>query len=98
MLREMIEYSHKIKEEVKVIQRRKIYRGPRVKGRKPRFKSKIWNIRKKAAFNQNSKRKQEFKKNEGSIKTFWDISNRTNIQIMGCPGETRKNKKLNMYL
>ena len=37
-------------------------------------------------------------KNEDGIRSLWDISKRINIQIMGCPEETRKNKKLNRYL
>ena len=32
---------------------------------KLRIKSMIWNIRKKKTFNQNSKKKKEFKKNIG---------------------------------
>ena len=44
----MIEYSHKIKEEVKAIQREiKIYREPKMKGRKLGLKSMIWNRRKR---------------------------------------------------
>ena len=60
MLRELIEYSHSIKKtqaEVKVTLReiKKIYKEPAMEGKKPRIKSTIWNIRKKEAFNQNSK-------------------------------------------
>ena len=49
MLTEMIEYSHKIKEEVKAIQSeiKKNIQGTKVKERKPRLKSMIWNKRKK---------------------------------------------------
>ena len=48
MLRKMIEFGHKIKEEVKAIQSEiKIFREPTVKGRKLGFKSTIWNKRKK---------------------------------------------------
>ena len=43
------------------------------------MKSMIWNIRKKKAFNQNSKNKQELKKNEDRIRSLWDISKCTNI-------------------
>ena len=38
-----------------------MYRDPTVKGKKPRLKSMIWNIRKKKTFNQNSKKKTESK-------------------------------------
>ena len=48
VLREIIQYSHKIKEEMKFTQSEiKIYREPTVKGRKPGFKSTIWSTRKK---------------------------------------------------
>ena len=50
----MIEYSSKIKEEMKAIQSeifenilRKIYREPTVKGRKPGLRSMIWSRKKK---------------------------------------------------
>ena len=49
------------------------------------MKSMIWNIRKKKAFNQNSKKKIEFKKNGDRLRSIWDISKRTNIQIIGVP-------------
>ena len=42
----MIEYGHKIEEEVQATQR-KIYREPTVEGRKLGLKSMIWNRRKK---------------------------------------------------
>ena len=42
-----------------------------------RIKSMIWNIRKKKAFNQNSKKKKN-SKNKGSLRSFWDISKCTN--------------------
>ena len=48
MLKEFIEYGNNIKEKMKVtLNEIKIYREPTVKGRKPGFKSMIWNIRKK---------------------------------------------------
>ena len=46
MLREMIEYGRKIKEEMKALQR-EIYREPKVKAKKPGLKSMIWNERTK---------------------------------------------------
>ena len=35
---------------------------PTIKGMKLRIKSVVWSIRKKKAFNQNSKKKKEFRK------------------------------------
>ena len=58
----MIEYCHKVEEEVETMQseRKQIYREPTVKGRKPGLKSTIWTRRKKETSNQNRMKKQEF--------------------------------------
>ena len=49
MLTDMIMYRHNIKEEVRLykVKLRKLYREPRVKGRKSGFKSMTWTRRKK---------------------------------------------------
>ena len=49
MFTEMIEYGHKIEEEVKAMKSeiKNIYREPTVKGWKPGLKSTIWSRRKK---------------------------------------------------
>ena len=63
MLTEMVEYGHKIEEEVKAMQsERKLYRQPTVKGRKLGLKSTIWNREGRKTFNHNRMKKQEFKK------------------------------------
>ena len=41
--------------------------------------------RKEKASNQNSKKKKELKKNEGRLRSLWDISKCTSIQILGVP-------------
>ena len=93
MLKEIIGYCNSIKKtqaEMKVALseiKKIIHRKPTVEGTKPRFKSTIWNIRRKTAFNQNSKKKKEFKTNENRIRSLWDISKCTNIQIIGVPEE-----------
>ena len=52
MLKELTEYGNHIREEMKVmLSEIKIYREPTVKGRKPEFKSKSCNIRKKYTSN-----------------------------------------------
>ena len=44
MFRELTEYGHKIKEEMKdALSEIKIYREPTVNGKKPELKSTIWN-------------------------------------------------------
>ena len=49
MLTELVEYSHKIEEKVKVIKSeiKEMYREPKVTGRKPGLKSTVWSRRKK---------------------------------------------------
>ena len=49
MLTELVEYSHKIEEKVKVIKSeiKEMYREPKVTGRKPGLKSMVWTRRKK---------------------------------------------------
>ena len=49
MLTDLIEYGKLIRKEMKAALNEiiKIHREPTVKGRKPWFKSMIWNIRKK---------------------------------------------------
>ena len=62
MLRGLIEYSHKIKEEMKDTLReiKKNLQGTNREGKVARIISMIWNIMKKEAFNQNSKEQTEF--------------------------------------
>ena len=64
MLTELIELGQKMKEQMKDTQNEisKIFREPTVTGRKPGFKTTIWNKRKKQTSNQNRMKKQESKK------------------------------------
>ena len=48
--------------KVELSNKRNIYMEPTVERMKPRTKPTIWNTRKEKAFNQNSRKKQEFKK------------------------------------
>ena len=61
------------------MKQRTIYRGIAIEWMKLRIKSTICNIRKKKAFNQNSKKKKGIQKNYTRIRSLWDISKRTNI-------------------
>ena len=49
MLKEMVEYGRKIEENLKAMKSeiKKMYREPKVKGRKLELRSMIWNRRKK---------------------------------------------------
>ena len=64
VIKEIIEYGCKTKEEVKAMKSeiKKNIQEPTVKGRKPGLKSTIWNKGNKYTFNQNRMKKQEFKK------------------------------------
>ena len=42
-------------------------------------------------------KKQEFKKNEKNIRSLWDISKCTNIQIIGMPGEEEEQEIKNLF-
>ena len=59
-----------------------------------RIKSTIWNIRKKKSFNQNSKKKKEFKKHEDRIRSLWEISKCTNIRIVRMPKEEEEEQEI----
>ena len=72
-------------EEKEIREERKIHREPTVERMKPRIKSTIWNTRTEKAFNQNSSKKNEFKKNEDRLRNLWDNFKHTNIQIIGAP-------------
>ena len=57
---------------------------------KSRIKIIIWSIRKKKAFNHNSKKKKKVnpplkKKTEARKRSLWDISKCTIIEIIGMP-------------
>ena len=41
-----------------------------MKGRKPVLKSAVWSRRKEETFNQNRRKKQEFKKNEERLRNL----------------------------
>ena len=48
--------------KVELSNKRNIYMEPTVERMKPRTKPTIWNTRKEKAFNQNCRKKKEFKK------------------------------------
>ena len=65
---------------------------------KPGIKSTIWNTREEKTFNQNSRKKKEFKKMRRGLGTN---GTKLSIQISiswGCHKEKRKSKKLKTYL
>ena len=60
---------------------------------KQRIKSEIWKIRKQKTPNQNSKKKKESKKNEDSIRCFWDNFKCTYIPYHGGDKRTKNESK-----
>ena len=74
-----------------------MYREPTVKGRKPGLKSMIWSRRKKT-FNQNTMKKQEFKKMKRHLGISGTTLNVPTSESYGCQKERRKSKKLKTYL
>ena len=58
---------------------KKIYTEPIVEGMKPRIKSMIWDTRKEKVFNQKSRKRKEFLKNQDRLRNLWDISKYANI-------------------
>ena len=73
----MVEYGHKIEEEVKAMQIeiKEIYREPTVKGRQLGLESMIWSRRTKETFNQNRMNKKDFKKLRRGLGTSRTTSN-----------------------
>ena len=64
---------------------------------KPRIKSMIWNIRKqKPASLKTKKKKESENKNEDSISSLWDFK-RSNIHIIGVPGEEKEQEIGNLF-
>ena len=101
MLRELIECGNNIKEEMKVTLseiKENLQGTNRQEGMKSRIKSTIWDIRKKKAFNKNSKKKKESKKTKDTICSCWDNFKRSNIPIIGVPeGEDKEQKSGNLF-
>ena len=100
MLREMVEYDHKIEEKVKAMKSKieENVQGTNNDGKETRTQINGLEQRKKETFNQNRMKKQEFKKMRKGLGT-----SRTTLSIptsasQGCKKEKRKSKKLRTYL
>ena len=60
-------------------------REPTVEGMNLKFKSTIWKIRKKKSIQSEQQEEKSIQKNENRIRSLWDISKGTDIQIIGLP-------------
>ena len=67
-------------------------------GKKLGVKSIIWSRSKKKTFNQNSMKKQEFKKTRRGLETSRTTLNIPKFKTEACQKEKRKSKKLKTYL
>ena len=76
------------------MEQRKIYRGPRLKGRDPGLKSMIWNKRKKHTSYWNRIKKQGKKK----MRNLWDNFKCSNIQIIGVTKGEEKEQEIQNHL
>ena len=67
MLRELVEFGHKLDEKTKAMLRetKENVQGTNSDGRKPGLKSTIWTRKKKQTFNQKRMKKQELGKMRG---------------------------------
>ena len=62
---------------------------------KPRIKSMIWNIRNQKPTNQYKKKR--IQKNEDSISSVSDNFKRSNIHLIGMPGEDKEQEIGNLF-
>ena len=100
ILKELIEYSNNIKEEMKVTinEINKNLQGTNSEGEEAGIQINGLEYRKKKTFNQKTKKKHIFRKNENTVRSIWDISKHTNIQIIGMPeGEEEDQEIENLY-
>ena len=69
-----------------------------MKGRKPRFKSTIWNKRKNINIQPEQNKETRIQKNVESIRRLWDNSKRANIWVIGVPeGEEEELEVENLF-
>ena len=74
-----------------------MYREPIVMRRKLGLKSMVWTRRKKETSTQERMKKREFIKNEERLRNLQDILKRSNIRIIGVPGEEEEQKTENLF-
>ena len=89
MLTELIELSHKMKEEMKIIQSeiKETVQGTNSEGKETG--TQINNLEQKKGINIQLEQNEEtrIQKNEDRIRRLWDISKCVNTEIIGTPEE-----------
>ena len=100
MFKELIEYSNNRYEEMKVTlsEIKKNLQGTKSEGEEARIQ--INNLEHKEEISTQPEQQEEtrIQKNEDSIRSLWDISKCTNIQIIGMPEREEREQELKTYL
>ena len=100
VLREMIQYGHKIKEEVKAIQSeiKKNPLGTNSEGKEARIQVNDWEHKEKISIQPEQNEETRIQKNEERLRNLWDNFKCTNIQIIGVPeGEEEEQEIENLF-
>ena len=100
MLTEIIEYGHKIKEEVKAMQSqiKKNVQGTKSDGKETG--TQINGVDQKEEINIQPEQNEEtrIQKNVERLRNLWNIFKRSNIRIIGVPEGEEEEQKLKTYL
>ena len=96
MLRYLTEYGKSIREEVKATlsEIKKNPQGTNSEGKEDRIQINDLEHKEEINIQQEQNEETRTQKNEESLRKFWDISKRTNIQIIGVPEEEQKIENL----
>ena len=101
MLTEMIEYNHKMKEEMKATQseiKQKIYREPTVNGRKPRTQINNLEQKEEISIQPEQNKETRMQKNEERLQNLLDNLSVPTSESWEHRKENRKSRKLKTYL
>ena len=100
MLTEMIEFSHKIKEETKAIQSeiKENVQGTNTEGKE--IGIQINDLEQKEEINIQPEQNEEIRiqKNEERLRKLWDNFKHSNIQIIGVPEEEQEQEIENLFV
>ena len=100
MLTELVEYTYKIEENVKVMKTEIIETAQGTNSYRRETEIQINSLDQKEEINIQPEQNEEtrIQKSEERLRNLWDNFKRSNIQIIGCQKEKRKSKKWKTYL
>ena len=100
MLTKMVEYGHKVEEKVKAMESEIKENIQGTYSDRKETRTQINGLDQKEERNSQPEQNEETRilKNEERLRNLQDIFKHSNIRIMGCQKEKRKNKKLKTYL